>query len=279
MNLKDKLKGLPTIYYVNLDHRTDRREYMESQFDKWKISNYHRISASKYLSTEEYKWQHLVLDEKISFGSAAVANSITHVEMIKNWLETTNEEYLVLMEDDYDLSLIEYWNFDWEYLMNHIPGNWDCIQLGFENNIALPFFLHPTLDSHGFGPCLIKRSYAEKLVHLHFKDGKFLLNLRCNDVRFNELYGMVDHFIIKSGKCYSIPLLTNNPDLGSDLCLTNTPRDWFEACKNLYYDWWKNEHHKYTLKEFFTYGKQNDHKMTKKVIYNERKSSNNIQYI
>ena len=77
---------------------------------------------------------------------------------------------------------------------------------------------------------------------------------------------MVDHFIIKSGRCYSIPLITNNPYLGSDVCLTNTPRDWFESCKNLYYDWWKNEHHKYTLEEFFTYGKENDYKMTKKVI-------------
>jgi len=264
----NKLKGLPKIYYVNLDSRSDRREYMESQFDHWKIKNYHRISASKYLSTEDYKWSDLVLDESISFGSAAVANSITHIEMIKNWLETTNEKYLLMMEDDYDLSLIEYWNFDWSYLMNNIPTNWDCIQLGFENNKMIPFFLHPTMPLYGFGPCLITRKYAEKLAYLHFKEGKFLLNLRCNDIRLKKEYGMVDNFITQSGKSYSIPLITNNPDLGSDYSLDNTPRAWFKACRDLYYDWWKNEHYKYTLEEFFTYGKVNDAQMTKKVIYN-----------
>ena len=112
--------------------------------------------------TEDRKWEHLVLDKKLTFGSAAVGDSITHVEMIKNWLDTTNEEYLILMEDDYDLSLIEYWNFDWEYLMNHIPENWDCIQLGFENNVAIPFFLHPTHDSYGFGTLLNKKELCRE---------------------------------------------------------------------------------------------------------------------
>ena len=32
MNLKNKLKNFPHIYYTNLDNRTDRREnYMEDQ--------------------------------------------------------------------------------------------------------------------------------------------------------------------------------------------------------------------------------------------------------
>jgi hypothetical protein len=39
MNLHDKLKTLPPIYYINLDHRTDRREYMETQFDYKMVKN------------------------------------------------------------------------------------------------------------------------------------------------------------------------------------------------------------------------------------------------
>jgi GNAT superfamily N-acetyltransferase len=277
MNLNNKLKGLPTVYYVNLDHRVDRREYMESQFDRWKIKNYHRISATKYLSTEDYKWRHLVLDEKISFGSAAVGNSITHVEMIKTWLETTNEKYLVIMEDDYDLSLIEYWNFDWEYLMNHIPENWDCIQLGFENQDIILFFLHPAHHNHGFGPCLINRDYAKKLIKLHFIDGKFKLNIKTNDVRQQKIYGLVDSFILEGGKTYSIPLITNNPNLGSDYDLAGTSRVWFEECRNLYYNWWKNEHHKFSLEEFFNYGKPNDYQMIRKVNY-KKETKKKISY-
>ena len=132
MDLKNKLKGLPPVYYINLDNRTDRREYMESQFDYWGIVDYHRVSASKYLASKFDEWKYLISNEKgYELNPMYNANFITHLEMIKNWLETTNDEYMIMMEDDYDLSLIEYWNFDWDYLMNHIPFDWDCIQLGF----------------------------------------------------------------------------------------------------------------------------------------------------
>lgn len=279
MNLKNKLKGLPTIYYVNLDHRSDRREYMESQFDHWKIKNYHRISSSKYLSSKDYEWQHLLLDDQLNFGSAQVGNSITHLEMIKNWLKTTDDEYMIMMEDDYDLSLIEYWNFDWEYLMNKIPKNWDCIQLGFENDDLIPFFLHPLHPNHGFGPCLINRSYAEKLIRLHCFGDKFKLNIQSNDDKYKNIYGMVDCFLIESGKTYSIPLITTNVNFGSDYDLEGRVREWHEECRDLYHYWWKNEHHKFTLDEFFSYNKSNDMKMIKKLNYKKNKLTNKVNYI
>ena len=40
-----KLKGLPQIYYINLDDQPERRVYMEAQFKYWEIENYTRISA------------------------------------------------------------------------------------------------------------------------------------------------------------------------------------------------------------------------------------------
>ena len=276
MNLKNKLKGLPSVYYVNLDNRTDRRQYMETQFDYWGIKDYHRVSASKYLASKIDEWLPLISNKKeYSINPPYTANFITHIEMIKNWLETTNDEYMIMMEDDYDLSLIEYWNFDWEYLMNHIPENWDCIQLGFENQEIIPFFLHPVHYNHGFGPCLIHRYYAKKLIKLHYIENKFKLNIQTNDIRYKKIYGMLDSFILEGGKTYSIPLITNNPNLGSDYDLRETAREWFEECKNLYYNWWKNEHHKFTLEDFFTYGKPNDYKMIKKVNYKKQTLSYN----
>ena len=47
--LNIKLKGLPHIYYLNLDTEIERKTYMESQFSQWGIENYTRISASKFL--------------------------------------------------------------------------------------------------------------------------------------------------------------------------------------------------------------------------------------
>ena len=51
-NLGHKLKGLPKIYYLNLDSRKDRSDWMESQFDKYGISNFERYSASTYKASE-----------------------------------------------------------------------------------------------------------------------------------------------------------------------------------------------------------------------------------
>jgi hypothetical protein len=40
-----KLNNLPSIYWLNLDSDTHRREYMEGQFDYWEIKNHLRISG------------------------------------------------------------------------------------------------------------------------------------------------------------------------------------------------------------------------------------------
>ena len=40
-----KLKGLPPIYYINLDGEPERKESIESQFKYWEIENYTRVSA------------------------------------------------------------------------------------------------------------------------------------------------------------------------------------------------------------------------------------------
>ena len=44
----NKLEGLPKIYYINLDDRPDRREYMEDQFRWWGITDYERVNASRF---------------------------------------------------------------------------------------------------------------------------------------------------------------------------------------------------------------------------------------
>ena len=273
MDLKNKLKGLPPVYYINLDNRTDRREYMESQFDYWGIVDYHRVSASKYLASKFDEWKYLISNEKgYELNPMYNANFITHLEMIKNWLETTNDEYMIMMEDDYDLSLIEYWNFDWDYLMNHIPFDWDCIQLGFEAFNYIQFFLHPKIPATYFGACMINRYYAEKLIRLYIKNNKFIIDNEANDIRHlkkGHARGTSDYSICENGRIYCIPLIPQNPKFLSyeSFYSHNCDQDFLHVHKTyeLYYHWWKNEHHKFTLEDFFTYGKPNDWEMTKDV--------------
>lgn len=281
MDLKNKLKGLPTIYYTNLDNRTDRREYMESQFDYWGIKNYCRVSGTKYLASEYDNWKHLISNKKnYSLNLSYTANFITHLEMIKNWLETTDDQCMIMMEDDYDLSLIEYWNFDWDYLMNNIPHDWDCIQLGFESFNKICFFLHPKLPLTYFGACMINRFYAEKLIRLYFKDEKIVVDNEKNDIlnlKNNIAKGTLDYSICNNGKVYCIPLIPQNPYYTSyenyDDRENESLEHIFKSYK-LYHHWWKNDHHKFSLEDFFTYGKPNDQRMIREVHFKKQMSYN-----
>jgi hypothetical protein len=267
--MSNKLKGIPSIYYLNLDSEVDRRRYMEKQFDKWNLTNVTRFSGSKYLVDDYDSWKdRLHFPQLINNRNHRLACSITlsTLEIIKHWLDNTDEKHLILFEDDYDLNLIEYWHFDWEYLMNKIPYDWDCIQLGFESQHYIPFFLHPKPRNENlsfYGPILINRHFAHKLINLHYVKEKYMLIRKYGAHPFNTRYRVVslDTFIPHLGNTYQLPLITQNP------YLDKVPKKHHFLCRDIYYDWWKNKRDNFTLKEFFTYGKENDYEMVERVPY------------
>ena len=278
MDLKNKLKGVPPIILLTLDGNLDRQEYTETQYDYWGIKNYTKVSGSKYqLSTYE-DWKDLVIlnpfDENYKRKNhhiAEISITLSHLINIKNWLETSSDPYVIIMEDDYDLSFIEYWHFDWEYLMNNIPYDWDCIQMSFENEKLVPCFLHPILSGHDTGASLINRRYAEKIISLHYKEGKFdlsqkICNYKWSNRAINSYSGLgmpnftTDYFLGHNGKTYCMPLISVNQDFGSwaqNICRKKERVD-LEFSYRAYQKWWTELRDEYTLEEFFTYGKPND---------------------
>lgn len=267
MDLNNKLKGMPRVYYFNLDNRTDRKKYMEDQFDRWGIE-YRRVSGTKFLASKNKDWKHLILDLKdYKLLVPIAANALSHLDFLKNWYEKTNDEYLIIMEDDYDLNLIEYWHFDWEYLMSSLPYDWDCIQMGFEDPMGIPFYIHPIAHAHDFGPCLLNRNFVEKLLSLHCVGDQYKLVNTVSNAAWNLQEGVagsgtVDYFMVHTGKTYCLPLITINPDFGSfennSIIQRFYRREGDVMARNTYYYWWKNERDKFTLKDFFTYGKPHD---------------------
>lgn len=261
IDLNNKLKNFPHIYYVNLDNRIDRRTYMEDQFNYWKLE-FTRISGTKFLASNLEEWGLKYISGSVSgIPAYALGNAVTHLEFMKEWITTKNEEYLLLMEDDYDLNLLEYWNFDWNYLMNRLPYDWDCIQLGFESHEFIPFFLHPKLRHSYFGPVMMTRDYVEKILDLHCKGERYKFDKTVAIDKFNKSSVTVDYFIGHTGRTYSIPLITTNNRLLSTEYGLEFNRAHHKKSRCAYYYWWMREHLKYSLDDFFTYGKENDHKM------------------
>lgn len=261
MDLNNKLKGLPHIYYFNLDNRVDRKEYIENQFERWNITNFTRISGTKYLASEWKKWIHLVdgfqseehLIDHMKHNKhspfSSIGTTINHIDFLSFWLKSTNDENLILMEDDYDLSLIEYWHFDWEYLMNNIPYDWDCIQLGYESNIEIKFFLcTKPISGTFFGPCMLNRRYVEHFVNLYYDQQNNIFTIFKNN-QFVDL----DNSICENGKVYCLPLITINNKLGSgeDNISLEEYYQGNKISRELYYYWWENQRDKITLEQFF----------------------------
>lgn len=262
MNLSNKLDGIPTIYYVNYDEHENRNEYIEKNLGNLKVNKFQRVPV-KYKSDNVSEWRDLLIDARnYKLGANTAGYAITFIEFIKEWLETTDEKYCIITKDTIDFNIIQFWHFDWKYLMNRIPYDWDCIHMGFENIQCIPFYLHPIMPAHTFGPCLINRFYAKKLVRLHYKEGKYNLNGYIANMNFNCQSGTVDYFMAHNGKTYSLPLFPNNPEFIEK----NTTRHKLStACRLAYLDWWKYDKPKFNLDEFFTYGKPNDLAMIKKT--------------
>ena len=120
MNLDNKLKNLPPIFYQNLDHREDRKENMETQFKKWGITDYTRVSASRFSVDKIGEWKHnLDLMLLTPSDASIVMNQFT---TIIDWYNSGISEYCIIMQDDLNLDLIEYWMFDWDYLIKNLQN-------------------------------------------------------------------------------------------------------------------------------------------------------------
>ena len=258
---KGKLRNFPHVYYVNLDNRTDRKEYMEKQFEFWRL-DFTRVSSSKYAASKAKEWGADKVTGKVTGMPAyVVGNAVTHLEFMKDWLNTSTDPWLLLMEDDYDLNLFQYWNFNWDYLMNRIPYDWDCLHIGYESTKFIPFFLHPKLNHTYFGPVILQRDYVEKILDLHSDGDKWNFEKVLGDKKFNKSAGTVDYFIGHTGRTYCIPLITTNDTLTSGENGVMINRIHHKHSRRAYYHWWMTQHKKFSLDDFFTYGKVNDHKM------------------
>ena len=270
MDLDIKLKNFPQVNYFNLDNREDRKKWMEGQFKKYNIKS-NRVSATKYLASENRLWKHLIYDiDEYKLLVPIAANAITHLDFLKNWYRFTTDPYVLLMEDDYDLGLIKYWHFSWEELIDRLPYDWDCLQMGYENPVELPFHLHPILPAHDFGPVLLNRNYVEKLIDLHCIGEKYkLVNTVANESWNRQVdvsgSGTVDYFMVHTGRTYCIPLITINPNFGSfenNSIIQRIYRSEGDIiARNAYYFWWQHERDSFSLDQFFTFGTKEHEKM------------------
>ena len=205
-----KLKGLPPIFYINIDAQTDRAQYMEEQFKYWEIENYTRISA--YDGREDDLSDVIKGRYPDMMSSGEVGCVTSHLKAIKHWMETSDSPYAIIMEDDCDISIVKYWNFTWQDFISRAPYAWDVIQLAIicTGNIVVP--IHNRFINDFSTACyVITRHHAEKLIRNHIRGDKYKLD---NGVRPRAV---ADDLIYNSGCTYATPIFLYKIELGSTI--------------------------------------------------------------
>ena len=205
-----KLKGLPPIFYINIDAQTDRAQYMEEQFKYWEIENYTRISA--YDGREDDLSDVIKGRYPDMMSSGEVGCVTSHLKAIKHWMETSDSPYAIIMEDDCDISIVKYWNFTWQDFISRAPYAWDVIQLAIicTGNIVVP--IHNRFINDFSTACyVITRHHAEKLIRNHIRGDKYKLD---NGVKPRAV---ADDLIYNSGCTYATPIFLYKIELGSTI--------------------------------------------------------------
>ena len=240
-----KLKGLPHIYWLNLDADTERREYMEDQFDYWQIKNHTRISG--YDGREDDVSCHLKgrIPDQVSQGELGCCMS--HLKAIKEFYENSEDEYCIIAEDDISFELVHSWPFTWTEFYSYVPYDYDCVQMTTICTGDIHIKLHHKfVNDFSAAFYLITRHHAAKVLKNHMRGDKWKLD---NGVKPRAVS---EDTVLETGKTYTIPILLYNMDFQSNIhqehigIFHKGPHD---ALMN----WWQANSASINIKEYMDY--------------------------
>ena len=205
-----KLEGLPHVYWLNLDADVNRRQYMEDQLDYWQIKNHTRISG--FDGRTDDVACHLKGRVPDNISSNELGCCLSHLKAIKHFYEETDDEYCMIVEDDVNFDLVQFWNFTWKDFFAEVPYDWDCIQLTTICTGDIHVRLHlKFINDFSAAVYLITRHHAAKIMRHHVRGEKYKLD---NGVKPRAVS---EDVILETGRTYTIPLLLYNLNFGSTI--------------------------------------------------------------
>ena len=203
-----KLDGFPMVLWINLDRCTERKKYMEDHLSYWGIKNHHRISG-----VDGYEYEELLkgtLPDNMNKGEIACVMS--HLSALEYFVNETDLDEIIIMEDDVDLSPVSSWTFTWKEVRKRVPVNFDCLQLTIINPNGITLKLHHRFVNDFSAACyLITRHHAQKCLKIHKRGSQWKLDQNIRPRAVSE------DLILDSGKSYSTPLLNYRLDMGSSI--------------------------------------------------------------
>ena len=205
-----KLKGIAPIYCINLDGQPERWEYMENQFKYWEIEDYTRISA--YDGRDDDLSDIIKGIYPTNMTSGEIGCTTSHLKAMKHFLDNSDAPYAIIMEDDCDMEVVRFWNFNWADVVAHFPYDYEVIQIAIICTGDIHVKLHKRFVNDFSTACyVINRPHAEKLVRFHCRGDKYKID---QGVRPRAV---ADDLIYNSGNTFAIPLFMYKVELGSSI--------------------------------------------------------------
>jgi GR25 family glycosyltransferase involved in LPS biosynthesis len=268
----NKLNNFGPVYLINLKDHTDRLKNAEKEFKKYGIKNYTVIEAVDGRNNDLSE----IIDGRYPrLKSSEIGCISSHIKALKYWLDTSSSEYAIIMEDDFSFDTVEYWSWDWDYVVEKLPKDYEIVQLVMIKNEPIKFSLHKkdkfdinkkSTYSWSTACYVIKRSYAQMLVNEHYIDGKYRLK------NYGFKNQAADVILYNLGNAYSMPLFTHILDIKNSI---NSDHEEFHTrSSNFINSWWKKNAKLYSKEEFFDiqnglYKKVNKQNICFKVFHNE----------
>ena len=210
-----KLKGLPPLYYINIDGEPERDAYMQAQLKYWEIENYTRISA--YDGREDDLSDILKGRYPENMNSGEIGCTTSHLKAIKHWMDTSDSPCAIIAEDDLDLETVKFWDFTWKDFYARIPYDYDVVQLAIICTGPLHVRLHKRfVNDFSTAAYMITRHHAEKLIRFHCRGGYTGKQTYKLD-NGSRPRAVADDLIYNSGNTYAIPLWLYKIALGSSI--------------------------------------------------------------
>jgi len=230
----NKLKNFPVINFPNLQSSNIRREFMLNQLD------HYGLKSNIYLTDryEEFKDQ-VQIDCSIPMIHCHFGTNISFLNMMQQWYDQADEQIGIFCDDDISFENIEHWNFTWQDFLDHLPENWQCIQLiriniwdenlTYHGKFEIPNLKIRTRLWDDFGSSfLCSRRYVKKLLDRHIR-GKnhYDFSIPYQHAPHDFLHPISENLLfreINDSAVYNVPMLVEKQDFDSDIHPGSGPR-------------------------------------------------------
>jgi hypothetical protein len=191
---------------------------MQNQFDYFGITKSNYFLTDRFLNISQYS----IIEPEYVANSAApfqLAVILSHLNMLRHWYISTNEEYAIFCEDDISFESAYYWNFTWDEFIENLPSDWECVQLMRsidDFDVALHSLELNLAHGRWWGShSLMRRSYVKKILDRYFRGyNHYFLEVFTNDKYYDIIVENI-LFVVPDSHVYNFPMLIENINFNS----------------------------------------------------------------